>query len=216
MKQEMQRRIFRNIAVVAIFMSSALLTGCITLRNDAQPPTEYDLGPGPRLPQVSASALDVATNMVVIPRIKASSELNSRMIVYRFSNLQAYEPRAYTQSQWANEPSEMLRMRMQQVIGEKYPVVLSMELAQNTSWVLLASIEEFSQDFASLDQSEGVVQLRVTLMHDRQIVGQKVFRVSSPAPTPDAAGGVVAISTSVDMVLADVLLWIDNYIQKKS
>lgn len=215
MKQKAQHCIFRNCAITTILMCCALLVGCITPRNNAQPPAEYDLGPTLRSQkQVQASASDVKANMVVIPRIKTHGVLNSRMIIYRFSNLQAYEPRAYTQSRWADEPGEMLRLRMQQIIGEKYPVILSSELAQKTSWILLASLEDFSQDFTAVDQSEGVVQLRVTLLHGGEVLGQKVFNVRSRAPTPDAAGGVMAISTGVDELLTELLSWLDSYIIK--
>lgn len=209
-----------NVCMKNIFCRFALVlavsftvSGCFSGFNNPAP-TVYDLGPV-TIVQENSSAEEVKDDMIIIPNIRARGIFNSKMIVYRLVYAQAYEPRTYAQSRWAADTTEMIRMQLQQVIGEKYPVTLTAELYESAKWVLWLSLEDFSQVFTTPDSSEGVIQIRCTLQHGNQIVGQRVFNARVPAPSPDAPGGVQALSQGVELVAFELFEWLDESITNK-
>jgi hypothetical protein len=77
---------------------------------------------------------------------------------------------------------------------------------------LRLELEEFSQLFDSPQQSTGLLVLRATLTQasptGEQLINQRSFTLQRPAPTPDAAGGVQALSEASEAVALEVGDWV--------
>ena len=87
------------------------------------------------------------------------------------------------------------------------------------SWRLMdtalqLALEEFSQVFASAQNSSGWVRVRATLIdpspQGNVLLAQQVFEVRQPATSANAAGGVQALSAGVDQVGQQLGAWLQT------
>ena len=210
MRFHTQNILYRLIFVLTIsIVVPFTVSGCISPANNAANQTVYDLGPVD-YEQTTTVSKGLNGDMVIIPAIRTHGVLTGNTIVYRLVYAQLYEPRTYTQSRWAAEPTEMIRQQLQQVIGKKYPVTLTAELYEDADWVLWISLEEFSQNFTAVDRSESIVQLRCTLRYGNGVIGQKVFSARVPTESADASGAVKAFSTGVEQISLELFTWLDT------
>jgi cholesterol transport system auxiliary component len=73
-------------------------------------------------------------------------------------------------------------------------------------------LEEFSQLFESPQTSSGVLRLRVTLTQRgpalEGLLAQRSFIARVSALTPDASGGVHALTTACDQIARDIEAWL--------
>jgi len=80
--------------------------------------------------------------------------------------------------------------------------------------VLRIELEEFSHVFETPAQSHGAVRLRATLLQNtaagERLLGQRSISVQRPAPTPDAPGGVRALSLASDAAAAEIASWLQQ------
>lgn len=193
------------------------VAGCAPLLPTATPaPSVYDIGVPMALTHTSTTKDIANRDIVVISEAQVDGVENSLGIVYRYTNTLDYEPKQYRNARWSQHPAEMLRFRMLQHLGEKYPVVLGADFIDKSSWMLRFTLEEFSHHLSSDTQSSGVVQIRVTLGQGGSFVGQKTFRVEVEAPSVDVQGGVSAISRATDETLLQIANWVDENIQMRS
>ncbi|MCL6456208.1 MAG: ABC transporter, partial [Ralstonia pickettii] len=73
---------------------------------------------------------------------------------------------------------------------------------------LRVELVDFSQVFDRPDASRGVVRLRATVSLARGVIDQRVVQADAPAPSPDAAGGVAALTQASDKAIGEVLDWV--------
>jgi cholesterol transport system auxiliary component len=78
--------------------------------------------------------------------------------------------------------------------------------------VLRIDLEEFTHFFESQGQSWGLLRLRATLTDNtpagEKLLAQRSFVVRRPAPTPDASGGVRALTAAVDAAADEIAQWL--------
>jgi len=99
--------------------------------------------------------------------------LDTPAVNYRLAYDDASRLMAYSQSRWAAPAGQLLNLRLE--------------------------VDEFTQVFDSPTQSRGVLQGRMTLFDkQRKLIFERPFSVEKPAPSPDARGGVVALSLAAD------------------
>lgn len=209
MKLQMYQRIARSFLLIGLSLG---MYGCIPSLKVNTPPTPFDLGVL-NLP-VNEGGIDARAEVIIIPEVIVSGEIDSLNMVYRYTNVLVNEPKFYLSSRWAQHPSEMFRFRAQQYLGIGYPVTLTSELESDHSWVLRLVVEDFSQHFTSDQDSTGVVQVRATLMYGGSFIDQRLFR-SQVAAQPNASGAAAAITTATDEVLSDLYGWIGRHIQNQ-
>lgn len=210
MKVQMYRRIMQFFLIIGLLTG---VSGCIpSLRVDT-PATVFDLGIL-YLPASTSIANATDEQVIIIPEVIVSGEINSSSMVYRYTNVLVNEPRSYANSRWAQLPAEMIRFRTQQYLGVKYPVALTSELGARDSWVVRLTVEDFSQHFMNDQDSVGVVQLRATLVRGGHLVEQRLFR-AQVSSAPNAPGAAAAISTATDDVLSELLAWVDSHMQSQ-
>jgi len=175
---------------------AGLLVGCGSIGRPEAPPTIYDIAP-----QTGAiRQIDIPITQV---DVIAPSWLSSSAIQYRLDPVSPLERRVYSTSRWAGMPSEMLDV----VFGR----ILQTQPAENGSGCRLrVDLDEFIQRFDTVSSSIGLIEVRASLLAPRTdvILAFESFHAKRPAPTADAAGGVVALregATALGLQLADWL-----------
>jgi len=200
----------------ALLALAFALGGCAGLVDKPQRPALFDMGPLPPItPPVERPGPRFA---LVVPDIEASGALEGSAILYRLGYSDDHQLRAYAQSRWSAPPPQLVRQRLRQQLGRERPVLNldeSASLARESSrplYILRMELEEFAHVFDSPATSRGVIRLRATLMASsvagEQLVGQRSISVQGVAPTPDASGGVRALTEATDAAAADINQWL--------
>ncbi|MES3002131.1 MAG: ABC-type transport auxiliary lipoprotein family protein [Pseudomonadota bacterium] len=205
------------------FRSAALLlcialAACSALPDKPVRSTLYDFGPVAEAP-VSTSA-PARAPAIVLADVETTGSLDGSAILYRLGYADDHQLRPYANSRWSAPPPQLIRQRLRQQIGRDRPVLDladSVALARSggaSPRVLRIDLEEFSHFFETETQSSGFVRLRATLMDNtaggEQLVAQRNFVVRRPAPTPDASGGVRALTLATDAAAAELAQWLQG------
>jgi ABC-type uncharacterized transport system auxiliary subunit len=134
--------------------------------------------------------------------VRAPLWFDSQGIDYRLAYEDAARLREYARTRWAGPPVQLIQQRLIQQLG------LSMAGQSQARCLLRIEIAEFSQVFATADASRGVLQGRVVLLdRSRQQLAELVLNLEKPSPSPDARGGVTALTGAVDQLAADLADW---------
>jgi len=175
-----------------------LLSSCSFLSADT-PPKHYFIAidPAPAPETVEASG---KTILISIPQ--ATSGFDTRQMVYIDT---PYVLEHYRDNLWVDTPARLLLPLIVQSLEAtgKFGAVLSATSSPILGQLRLDSeIIRLQQEFLE-PPSRVRFTLRVQLldMTQRAILDTKVFDVTEIAPTPDAAGGVVATNRAVQVVL---------------
>jgi cholesterol transport system auxiliary component len=197
-------------------LCAALLAGCSSIVDKPQRPNLFDMGPLPPLTQrVERPGPAFA---LVVPEIEASGALEGSSVLYRLAYTDDYQLRAYSQSRWSAPPPQLVRQRLRQQLGRERPVLNLDEAASlvrddaRPRYLLRMELEEFAHVFDSAERSRGVIRLRATLFRStaagEQLLDQRSIAVQGIAPTPDASGGVRALTEATDAAAADISQWL--------
>lgn len=155
-------------------------------------PAVYDLGP-PAAPRPAASAWPLALE------VRAPAWLDSPQIRYRLAYAEAKRLRVYSRARWVGPPAQLLRQRLEQRLGLLPPG------QGGAACLLRIDLDEFSQVFATPEQSHGVVCARLTwLDRKRQTLAEGAPVIEQAAPSPDARGGVAALAAAVDRLGGEI------------
>ena len=176
--------------------SYALLTGCAS--GSRQSTEIYDFG-------VAGSATAPPEQDVFLAEVHAAEWLNNTDMLYRleYRNPRVLAP--YSASRWAGTPAAMLTNRLRQSVGNG-----TSARGRQAKCSLTLFVSEFSQVFASKQDSRAVMHLRATLTDtattERALVRE--FRFERPAPAPNAAGEAAAFSDLATSVAEELNAWI--------
>lgn len=180
----------------AALLTLALLAGCAV--TPAVPPrTVYDLGPAAAAPQ---SAGPMAWR---IADVTASPSAAGEGIAYRLAFQQAQRLEHYRDSLWAATPAELLTQRLREQLAAPA------SCAGHPPALLTVHLDAFEQVFSSPTQSQAVLRLHAAMWPAAAgaTAPQQHWRLERPAPTPDAAGAVRALSQAVDDWLPQLAAW---------
>ena len=181
-----------------------LLSGCAS---SVQPTSAYDFGPVP--PPVPAQAAKPhPLQAIIMADLSGPASLDTERMQYRLLYADAQQSRPYAYNQWTNTPLQLLTLRIKARIAQAGVKVLSATDAAASITLLRIEVDDFSQNFDSATRSSGQIGLRASVFRGHKLVDQKTFNRSSPAPTPDAAGGARALADSSDALAGDILDWL--------
>jgi cholesterol transport system auxiliary component len=196
---------------------AAGLAGCAGLAPDKPArATLYDFGPGVTTAQPPGEQRSLPS--LVLADIDASGSLDGSAVLYRLGYANPNELRPYAHARWSAPPPQLIRQRLRQQLARERAVLDpgdSAALARDSGAaprVLRLDLEEFSQVFESQAQSWGLLRLRATLMDNtpagEKLLAQRSFVVRQPALTPDAPGGVRALSAATDAAADQIGQWL--------
>jgi cholesterol transport system auxiliary component len=79
---------------------------------------------------------------------------------------------------------------------------------------LRLDLDEFSQIFETPERSSALLRVRATLAQpvggSEKLVAQRNFVVQQPSPSPDAPGGVHALTAAADAVILEIDQWVQQ------
>ncbi|MEH3085543.1 MAG: ABC-type transport auxiliary lipoprotein family protein [Xylophilus ampelinus] len=215
-------RTSRRAAALALAGAAALaLAGCSALPDRPTRPTLYDFGPGPAAPQTAdrqAPQPPLAT--IAIGTVEPVGVSDTTAVLYRFGYANAQQLRPYALARWSMAPSQLVRQRLREVLGQRRAVLDADDVASlqrvdgRAPRILRLQLEEFSQLFTAPGASLGTLRLRATLLENtaggERLIGQRVLAVQRPAPTADAPGGVQALSAATDAAAQELAAWLEQ------
>lgn len=210
------RAVRAAVRSVACLLLAGLLAACAGLVDKPVSRMLYDFGP--LTPAAGAATRSGNLPPVVLADIDAGGTLDGAAVLYRLGYADAYQLRPYAHARWGAPPPQLVRQRLREQLGRDRVVLNpgeSAALAREGSVlprVLRIELEEFSQYFESPAQSVGMVRLRATLLEStsagERLLAQRSVAVQRPAPTPDAPGGVRALTAATDAAAEEIGQWL--------
>ncbi len=165
----------------------------------------YDFGPTSAAPAVGAPAVALASPLT-LTEIEAPLALDSTAVQYRLAYANAQELRPYALARWSMPPAQLVQQRVRSQLATFVPVLMPGE--GTPVYTLNIVLEEFSQRFDTPAASQGVVQLRATLLKGPVLVAQRSFSSTALAKTADAPGGVGALAAASQDVASQLGAWV--------
>ena len=183
----------------------ALLPGCASPQAPVSKAV-YDFGPVLNAPAPSAPTRRA---VLALPELEAIPSLDSPAMLYRLQYSDAQQLRPYSQARWSAPPAQLIRHKLRDALSAQGPVVGADSAA---SHVLRIELEEFCQIFEAPERSLGLIRLRASLFKGDQLTAQTMVVARASAPSPDAAGGVRALSQATDSAVSQVQTWLQTQV----
>jgi cholesterol transport system auxiliary component len=177
------------------------LAGCLTSH---PPPRQFDLGDFDGL----GNRPHMMTTNLIVADVSQPSWMRTRDMFYRLDYAPPPRPQRYTVNQWVATPGELVTQRLRQTV-QAVNAGFTLTFSGVADYVLDSSLDEFTQAFTTPTDSQCIVQVRASLRRtDDRIVGQRVFRIEIPAPTPDAAGAALCLAAAVNRGSDEIVQWL--------
>jgi len=179
------------------------LSACATRGQEA--PALYDLGP---MAAEQRNPLQLQDNPpFLLTTVQPSSWLDNTMIYYRLAYRDNQQTRVYANSRWNMPPAKLFEQRLKSRIAAAGGVALPAK--DGVGGILLRlELEDFSQRFDDAEHSVAQVELRVSALKGRTLLGQKTFRQTSPSRSADAVGGAKALAVASDALITETMIWL--------
>ena len=172
-----------------------LLAGCFTAgkRGGDVAMTIYDFGPLPEQRQGAERNVPMALE-VRVPLWFDSLGINYRLLYAEPARLHEY-----TRGRWAGPLSQMIQRRLIRQLG-------FVPSGQGRATCLLRiEIDEFSQIFTSAIESHAVMQGNLRWLDRRRgLLAERPLSFRLTAETPDAHGGVAALTATVSQLTVTI------------
>lgn len=191
-----------------------MLAGCGHIASRQSFPEQYTLTvPAPSAALKSTSSGGAERNATLqVARIEVAPWLQETELFYRLDYRHDNRIAAYAQSDWVAEPARLLEPIIRTAIASDsaWRAVTGPTDPAHAEFGLHIRLDDFSQHFASPQQSEGVLDATTTLVDNRNgnAVAQRHFHIQAAAPTPDAAGGVEALNQAAAQFTAELEQWL--------
>jgi cholesterol transport system auxiliary component len=192
----------RVIATVGLLVVLAALPSCTLGPAPVPEPVSYDFGSMP----VATGPVKFRQSLLV-QDVAAPNWMDSPAIFYRLSFRDAARPQAYSGSRWVMPPAILVTNRLRQKMAAASGGVVVPADGIRTTHVLRLEVEDFVQVFDTAAQSRAVVRLRASLLGNRALIAQRTFTVESAAATPDAEGGVKALTAASEQAIDQIVDW---------
>ena len=205
-------------ALKGLFFSGLLfLTGCSSLQPGPRP-LVYDFGPS-ALPAASAKSGVAVQDLpaVTLAEVDAPASLDTAAVVYRLAYSDPQQLRPYGLARWSMPPSQLLRQRLRETLGQRRAVLDSAQgvIGPAGTLTLRLELQEFSQVFTTPQDSTGVVRVRATVSQPgatgERLVAQADFVTRRLSATADASGGVRALTQATDALVQDMEAWLQKH-----
>jgi cholesterol transport system auxiliary component len=181
-----------------LLVSCLALSACFTAgkRGGDAGPAVFDLGPPAARPSAAAGGPALAVE------VRAPYWLDSLGIHYRLAYAEPGRLRDYARARWAAPPATLMQQRLVQQLG-------LMPVGQGGAGCLLRiDLDEFSQVFATPQESRGVLLARLAVLdRSRNKLAEQAVKIEKAAPSQDSRGGLAALSAAVAHLGDDIGRW---------
>jgi cholesterol transport system auxiliary component len=199
-----------------IALLPATLVACSALPKKPANQTMYDFGPAPAAGPDATGERPALT----LPDVEAEGLLETTALLYRLGYEDAFELRPYAYARWSAPPTRLVHQRLRDVLGRQRAVLDNSGAAAlvrrgaERPPMLRVHLDAFFQLFDAPDKSRGIARLSCTVLQasggGERLLGQRHFDTERPAPTPDAPGGVRALTAAVDAAAEDIARWLQQ------
>ncbi len=156
----------------------------------------YDLG----LHGEQSGNTGAKTSMAL--EVRAPLWFDSLGISYRLAYAEPARLREYGRARWAGPPSQLIQRRLMRDLG-RIPAGQG-----KTACLLRLEIDEFSQTFDTADRSRAVMKGAAQWMNrSRSMLWEQAIHIEVTAVSPDAKGGVAALTAAVEQLTAAIETW---------
>jgi cholesterol transport system auxiliary component len=188
----------------------------------------YDFGPGAL--QNSPSPIRNRLAPLEFSAAPSNPALGNTAVLYRLAYADAQQLKPYALARWSMPPTQLIAQRLREYLGQQRAIVsrgdvspaspprsgasaaISSTARREPPHHLQVELEEFSQLFESPQSSSAVLRLRATLTQRgtavEGLLAQRSFIARVSAPTPDASGGIRALSAACDQIARDIEAWL--------
>jgi len=193
----------RPLAAVMVLLACS---GCSSLMGSKDvTKADFDFGPVPAAS--SAHHTNYSGVSIMVYEVTAPAWIDNSSMYYRLAYQNAANPMPYAQSEWVMSPAALLTQRLRSALSASGSgEIVQVSADQLAVYTLRSELFEFEQVFDQPGRSRGVLRLRATL-EGKGGWAQRTFVIEKPAPTPDAAGGVAALSQCADELAALIDEW---------
>ena len=177
----------------------------------------YDFGPG----ALDAVALTQPVGLPVLALADVETSggaIDKLAVLYRLGYADVQQLRPYAQAHWSMPAAGLVQQRLRQILGQQHAMVPAGEAAAMTRvqgklpLVIQVALEEFSHFFESPARSFGLLRLRVTVLENTtggvKVLAQRQMVSRQPASTPDAPGGIRALTVATDAAARELAVWL--------
>lgn len=187
-----------------------VLAGCISTAAPIHV-QHYTLA-GTPAPHNTTTAPAANAPILRLAPVKAPAWINSTQIYYRLAYSNAAQINAYSRSAWVAPPPELLIAQLRGALaasGHWRAVLVPGDVAP-ADITLNIKLNNFAQVFSVNAQSVGVVDATATVLatDPRHVLSQRHFHVEQVASTPNAAGGVKALSGATRTLTQQLRDWL--------
>lgn len=200
-------------------MLCLVLGACTALPDKPVRSVVYDFGPGARTNAVAVVA-DSSLPPIELGAVDATTALDSTALLYRLAYADAQLLQPYALARWSMPPAQLLHQRLREALGQQQRVLtegagIGIGSGIRATRRLRLELQEFSQVFDTPDASVGLVRLHASVVSTTttgggRLLAQRSFVAQRPAPSPDAGGGVHALTAASDAVLLDIAQWLNT------
>lgn len=201
----------------SLLASCLLLGACSALPDKPMRAAVYDFGPGAR-GEAAAAVVVPGQAPIELGDVDAVGALDGTALLYRlaYSDAQLLQP--YAQARWSMPPALLLRQRLREMLGRQQPVLRQgdgQHAGASMARLLQLELDEFAQVFDAPNASVGLIRVHATVLAPAdggggRLLAQRSFIAQQPAPSPDAAGGVRALTAASDRVLSEIAQWLST------
>lgn len=181
---------------VAVLAIALMLTAsaCNLFPDRPSSPALHDFGSSEKFTSSQSGDSDATTWLTVA--VEAPEWLQNENIRYRLLYADPTRVRFYAQDRWLASPSAMLAQRLSLASGRH-------------GWRLKISLLKFEQVFDDPQKARVILVFSASVQRpgSEEIVNKKVFSLSLPSPTADAAGAVFASAILVDDAISSLQIW---------
>ncbi len=195
-----------NHLAALVLVAVLAVSGCALPSGPEKPLATFDLGPAPVATVSTVRVSDRPRPTLIVGEVVAPSWLDSIHIYYRLAFADVQQPRPYAQSRWTMAPPQLVSQRARLRLARFANIVSAGDTSQGA--VVKLELDDFSQMFETQDVSRGVLLLRVSLISNGRVIGQRSFATSRVASSANAAGGVRALTEATDAVLEELSAWL--------
>jgi len=150
---------------------------------------------------------------LLITNIESIPGFDNHSIYFRLAYINPTRSYTYANSRWAASPAILLSQQLRnKIVINTADLVLKDSSTAKSDYTLHVELEEFTQVFDTIDSSHVVISMRANLVERKShvLLAQQTFSVKQNTTTADAAGAVNALTNASNLLIDELIVWLEN------